>query len=496
MKKFPLFLISIFVLCLLNSCGGGSSSPPPVIATHFSVIPASSTAAAGTAFDFTVTAIDASNNVATSYSGTVHFTSTDAQAALPGDSTVINGTKTVSATLNTVGGQTITVTDTMAPSITGTSDSITVSGAILSFGVLYTFMGGADGGSSFAGVILDPSGNLYGTTEIGGAFQSGTVFKVDQSGVETVLYSFTGGADGGQPQTGLVRDSAGSLYGTVASGSGGVFKLDTTGKETTLYTFSGGADGGFPHSGLVRDAAGNLYGATISGGDTTCAASGCGVVFKIDASGNETVLHNFTGPDGVEPFGNLAQDAAGNLYGVTMNGGSPSGCFANAGCGTVFKVDASGTFTVLHAFNGTDGGNPDAGLVLDAEGNLYGTTSAGGAFGFGVVFKMDPTGAETLFYNFTGGTDGNAPFGVLARDTAGNLYGTTNSGGDLSNCFGVGCGVVFKLDASGNETVLHSFTGGADGANLIAGLVLDLAGHLYGVANGGGAAGFGVVFKL
>jgi len=347
-----------------------------------------------------------------------------------------------------------------------------------------------NGGSSFAGVILDSAGNLYGTTEMGGAFQGGTVFKLDPTGVETVLYSFTGGADGADPQTGLVRDSAGNLYGTAGPSFGEVFRLDPTGREITLYTFKGGADGGFLHGAMVRDPAGNLYGTAISGGDTSCAAFGCGVVFKVDANGTETVLHRFTGPDGVEPFGDLIRDSAGNLYGITMNGGA-------SGFGVVFKLDTTGEETTLHSFTGrTDGGGPEAGLVADAAGNLYGTASGGGASGFGVVFKLDLTGNETVLYSFTGGTDGAAPFGVLALDAEGNLYGTTNSGGDLSSCFGFGCGVVFKVDASGKETVLHSFTGGADGANPVAGLVQDAAGHLYGVAFGGGASGFGVVFKL
>lgn len=380
---------------------------------------------------------------------------------------------------------------------------ISVPPPVFNFTVLHSFTGGADGGSSFAGVILDSSGNIYGTTEMGGAFQGGTVFKLDPIGAETVLYSFTGGTDGEFPQTGLARDSAGNLYGTVGPDLGEVFKLDATGTETTLYTFLGGSDGGFLHGDLVRDSAGNLYGTAISGGDTNCAAFGCGVVFKVDPNGNETVLHSFTGPDGAEPFGSLVQDTAGNLYGITPVGGASGSCSTNGGCGVVFKVDPTGKFTVLHGFTGTDGESPEAGLTLDATGNLYGTTSAGGASGFGVVFKLDPTGQEIVLYSFTGGTDGGAPFGVLVRDSEGNLFGTTNSGGDLSTGFGFGVGVVFEVDASGKETVLHSFTGGADGANPVAGLVQDKKGHLYGVTFGGGAPGgpcggfgCGVVFKL
>jgi uncharacterized repeat protein (TIGR03803 family) len=250
----------------------------------------------------------------------------------------------------------------------------------------------------------------------------------------TVLYSFNGGTDGAQPHAGLVRDAAGNLYGTTIRGGGGsnlgtVFKLDTTGAETVLYSFTGFPDGAKPRAGLVLDAAGNLYGTTYHGG-----ASDLGTVFRLDTTGAETVLHSFSGRDGQNPYAGLVRDAAGNFYGTTQNGG---GDFA---AGTVFKLDTTGKETVLHSFTGgSDGANPYAGLIRDAAGNFYATTFTGGAYGFGTVFKLDATGNETVLYSFTGGADGGHSRAGLIRDAAGNLYGTTGLGGAFS------LGTVFKL---------------------------------------------------
>jgi uncharacterized repeat protein (TIGR03803 family) len=261
--------------------------------------------------------------------------------------------------------------------------------------VLYSFTGGADGNLPAAGVIQDPAGNLYGTTFAGGAFGSGVVFKLDPSGHETVLYSFTGGRDGGMPGlAGVVQDSAGNLYGTTFTGgafdSGVVYKVDQSGHETVLYTFTGGVDGGSPQGGVILDSAGNLYGTAAGGG-----AFGSGVVFKLDADGHETILYSFTGSggDGAGPVAGVIQDPAGNLYGTTFIGGLfPEIC--PAGCGVVYKVDPSGRETVLHAFTGgIDGSLPEAGVIRDATGHLYGTTTVGGAFGAGVVYKIIPGGA-------------------------------------------------------------------------------------------------------
>ena len=249
------------------------------------------------------------------------------------------------------------------------------------FSVLHTFTGSPDGAVPDGGLVRDAQGNLYGTTVLGGAYNYGTVFKLDTTGKETVLYSFTGtGGDGANPYAGLVRDAQGNLYGTTNDGgaSGGapfgwgtVFKVDTAGTETVLYSFTGPPDGAVTYAGLVRDAQGNLYGTTWSGG-----AYDAGTAFKVDTAGTETVLHSFsgTGGDGSEPFAGLVRDAQGNLYGTTVLGGDTA-CNPPNGCGTVFKVDTSGSETVLYAFTGADGAGPEAGLVRDAQGNLYGATS-------------------------------------------------------------------------------------------------------------------------
>jgi uncharacterized repeat protein (TIGR03803 family) len=331
-----------------------------------------------------------------------------------------------------------------------------------------------------------------------------------QNYIYSQLFSFDA-QDGYKPFAGLVQDAQGNLYGTTSSGGanlylchngcGTVFKLDTTGKETVLYSFTGGGDGRTPLSDLVLDAQGNLYGTTYYGGNLTCPGTngiGCGTVFKLDTTGKETVLHSFSGsPDGSRPKAGLVLDAQGNLYGTTYYGGSPT-CDAGTGCGTVFKVDTTGNEAVLFSFTG-NGRNPGGALVLDANGNLYGTTVNGGRYGRGVVFKIDPTVKQTVLYSFTGGADGAKPLAVLVQDAQANLYGTTSMGGNLSACLN-GCGTVFKLDPTGNETVLYSFTGtNGDGKHPEAGLVLDGQGNLYGTTRYGGITsmpGPGTVFKV
>jgi uncharacterized repeat protein (TIGR03803 family) len=300
----------------------------------------------------------------------------------------------------------------------------------------------------------DSAGNLYGTTSAGGTSNSGVVFKADKTG-ETVLHTFTGSpGDGAFPYGGLIEDSAGNLYGTTSAGgtanSGIVFKLDTTGKETVLYNFTGGADGAFPYGGLIGDSAG-IYGTTSAGGITAgaCFPSGCGVVFKLDTAGKESVLYSFTGgpTDGAYPYAGLIRDSAGNFYGTTYSGGAG----VCGGCGVVFKLDTTGTETVLYSFMGypTDGAFPYAGLVRDSAGSLFGTTTYGGGSDNGVVFELDTTGKETVLHTFTGGPDGAAPRARLIPDSAGYLYGTTYSGGVTGQACGGealdSCGVLFKL---------------------------------------------------
>jgi uncharacterized repeat protein (TIGR03803 family) len=389
--------------------------------------------------------------------------------------------------------------------------------------VLYNFTGGADGANPKRGLIADPTRKLLvGTTESGGAYL-GVVFELSLTGQETVLYSFRDGAADGYFPSGLIRDASGNFYGTTAEGGnlddcggagcGVVFRLSPDGQETVLYSFSSGSDGFWPVAGLIRDAAGNLYGTTTAGGPY-CADDpdyGCGVVFKVSATGEETVLYSFTGgTDGSMPTAGVIRTAAGNLYGTTANGGNLN-CPGDPGygCGAVFKLSPTGQKTVLHSFTGGADGAFPASLIRDGAGNLYGTTMQGGALsycsgsGCGVVFKLGPTGQETVLHSFTGGAAGNSPY-ALIRDSAGNFYGTAAGGNLTGSCasnYPPGCGVVFKLDLAGNKTVLYAFTGGANGSNP-EGVVRDSAGNLYGTTSSGGdlsgcnGLGCGVVFKL
>lgn len=353
------------------------------------------------------------------------------------------------------------------------------------FSLLYTFGNGTDGGTPYAGLVRDSAGNLYGTTFAGGTGSSGTVFMVDANGKETVLHNFKGKADGASPSAGLVRGPGGTLYGTTieggASNYGTVFKLNKAGKVALLHSFDR-RDGSYPDAGLLRDSARNLYGATVKGG-----TSNLGTVFAMDSTGKQTVLYSFTGgADGkfCYTYGRLVRDPAGNFYGTTLAGGGSDQ-------GTVFKLDTTGQETVLYAFTGgDDGGYPYAGLVLDKKGNLYGTTYVGGAFGQGTAFKLTTSGKEIVLYSFTGGADGGNPTAPLLRDGKGNLYGTTYYGGTFN------AGVVFKLDPSRTETVLHSFDYANDGGYPVAPLIRDAGGNLYGTATAGGASNHGTVFKL
>jgi uncharacterized repeat protein (TIGR03803 family) len=391
------------------------------------------------------------------------------------------------------------------PSFAFSQDAATES--LTSFQSLYRFRGGADGiGPN--GVVLDKAGNLYGTTVAGGETSCplngspgcGVVFRVNGAGREAVLYRFSGDdPDQGGPFGSVILDAAGNLYGTTSGlplFAGTVFTVEEGGRQTVLHSFTGGADGGTPEAGVVQDAAGNLYGTTVFGG-----AFGQGVVFKLDTVLNETVLHNFKGSgDGTNPLASLIRDTAGNLYGTASGGGSFKGPCAGSGCGTVFKLAPNGTLKVLHTFTGgSDGASPLA-LVRDLAGNLFGTASGGGdpdctvggSPGCGLVFRLGPKGNLTVLHTFTGGADGGSPNTGLALDAAGNLYGTTAGGGTS------GKGVVFKLDTTGKLTVLHAFTGGSDGGNPDT-VVLDGAGNLYGTATTGGRCrdqGCGVVFKI
>jgi len=380
--------------------------------------------------------------------------------------------------------------------------------------VLYSFRGGSDGASPYAGVITDKAGNLYGTTTTGGTAgpgcQSsgcGVLFKLAPGGTESVLYAFQGGNDGIGPYGSLLMDKAGDFYGVTGGGGNGggwgtVFKLTPEGTESVLYSFQGGSDGRFPFAPLIADRKGNLYGTTDEGGNyigSDCSEFGCGTVFKVQPDGNKITLYEFQGgSDGALSYGGVIADSAGNLYGTTGAGGD-GGC-GGGGCGTVFKLAPDGTETILYAFRGdTDGDEPEAGLVMDNGGNLYGTTFLGGAGSAGTVFEVSPSGAETILYAFKRGTDGANPESALIMDKSGNLYGTTYNGGS-NGCRKSGCGTVFELAPDGTETVLYAFRKHQGqyphGQYPAGGLLLGKSGLLYGTATAGGPDNVGVVFSV
>ena len=396
------------------------------------------------------------------------------------------------------------------------------------FKTLYTFSGGSDGDSPRSGLILDKDGNLYGTTFFNGqngcGAQCGTVFKLtrnpDGSMTESVLYSFSGNEDGADPAAELTFDAAGNLYGTTLyggeneyhGGCGVVFELtpndDGNWTQDVLYASTCGMDGVFFNSRVIFDAAGNLYGTLYAAG-----LHNAGEIFKLtlnpDASWTKSVVYSFTGgADGLYPSGGIIFDAQGNLYGTTTRGGiRGNGCDPYA-CGNVFKVtpnpDGSWSEQVLYTFkDGADGALPVAGLIFDQSGNLYGTTSGGGSFsgdcapnGCGVVFKLTPnpdgSWTETILHTFSGGRDGAAPAAGLVFDPEGSLYGTCSLGGIN------GYGGVFRLtpDPRGRWKEAGYAFRNNPGAYPKAVLTLDDAGNLYGTTSGDGITTFGTVFEI
>lgn len=357
--------------------------------------------------------------------------------------------------------------------------------------VLYSFSGRGKIGASLYASLIAVNGALYGTASHGGAESDGTVFSITTSGKYTTLHSFEG-YDGVGPLGGLV-DVKGTFYGTTIGGGdagscgsssfcGTVFAMTPSGKETVLHNFSAGADGAEPDANLI-DVKSTLYSTTLVGGPNRE-----GTVFAITTSGKERVLHSFGGKgDGVFPRAALT-DLNGTLYGTTEAGGSGS-CGSAGGCGTVFAITTSGQETVLYNFlSGADGAAPNDGLI-DVNGTLYGTTGGGGSSNAGTVFSIKPSGKEAVLYSFKGGkTDGAHPWAGLTN-VNGTLYGTTVNGG------AVGDGTLFSIKLSGKETVLHSFARYQDGQYPYADL-LDDDGTLYGTTPYGGSYGYGTVFSL
>jgi uncharacterized repeat protein (TIGR03803 family) len=356
------------------------------------------------------------------------------------------------------------------------------------------------------GLVRDEQGNLYGTTTALPAIPPaqpssfGTVFKIDRNGQFSTLLTFTG-PNGASPWGGrLLRDDEGNLYGLTSNGGvlpdgdpghGTAYRLDSGGNLTILHVFGAAGDGSSPTGTLLRDRRGNFYGATLGGG-----ATGWGAVFRIAPGGTETVLHSFDlAAGGWFPGGGLVADGAGNLYGVTFYGGPMPG----VGTGEVYNIDNTGTYSVLHVLTGGSGGGAPTGeLRMDHWGNLYGVTAGGGASGFGTVFELSQGGQETVLHSFAGSAqgDGADPTGTLIRDETGNFYGTTASGG--SDPSSAGSGTVFKMDPSGNVTLLFSFPSVSDGTPHSP-LARDERGNLYGTASGATFPPpniFGVVFKL
>ncbi|MGA1988214.1 MAG: choice-of-anchor tandem repeat GloVer-containing protein [Candidatus Sulfotelmatobacter sp.] len=406
--------------------------------------------------------------------------------------------------------------------------------------VLYNFLGKIDGANPASNLISDAEGNLYGTTEYGGAGDFyGTVFELVAPTTagggwkETTLYSFTDTGDGARPTDGLIFDKQGNLYGTTsdsnAGGYGEVFRLAPptanggSWTETVLYHFQGLSDGAYPAGGLISDAEGNLYGTTSSS------------VFELSPPAQPggtwtfTLLHEFEGgtSDGNASRAGLVRDSLGNLYGTTLWGGYEGNADCGSiGCGTVFEVSppaANGgawSEQIIHFFGmGDDGFDPEGGLTLDAAGNLYGTTYSGGTIGGGTAFKLSPSGSpeggwsEEIIHSFAYSTsDGAAPVASMILDQAGNLYGTTLFGGTpcVYNGADYGCGSVFKLapvagSAAWKESILYFFPRkGGNPRQPGASLLLDNRGDLYGTTVGGGrftctfdeGDGCGTVFAL
>ena len=334
--------------------------------------------------------------------------------------------------------------------------------------VLHNFFGGGDGEHPATGLTIDAAGNLYGTTVTGGNGQHGVAFKLSKAGsgwMLTALHSFSGGSDGDAPQGRLLLAKDGTLYGTTIQGGG---------------------------SGCLSFGCGTAFHLTPSATAPKTAL----------APWNETIIHSFNGTDGFMPQGDLTFDQTGNIYGTTEQGGSRA-CYSNGiyGCGVVYELiatrDGGWDQTLLFAAQGgSDGSEPIDGVVFDPSGNLYGALQANGPFNWGLIFQLSPSGPgwkEQPAYVFSGGSNGGVPEAGLIVDASGNLYGTTRFGGINS------CGTVFELTPSGDSwsiNTIYSFLGQPDGCGPQAKLVMDAAGNLYGTTTYGGAYGYGAVFKL
>lgn len=363
------------------------------------------------------------------------------------------------------------------------------------FKTVHSFTG-TDGANPYAGLVQGTDGNLYGTTIDGGAYASGNVIKITPAGTLTSLYSFCSQSncpDGQYPVSTLVLGPDGDFYGTTQNGGifnalyGTIFKVSPSGTLTTLHSFNA-TDGVSPYGSLLLASNGNFYGTATEGG-SCISAGGCGTIFTMTPSGTFTTLYNFclqtNCPDGQFPGGGLIEGSDGNIYGTTRSGGNLT-C-AVGGCGTIFKITPSGAFTTVFVFNKADGAYPAPGLVEASKGLFYGTTGGGGAGGNGTVFTFTASGGTlTTLYGFSG-TDGGGPAG-LAEGSDGNFYGTTVGGGADNN------GTIFKVTPSGILTTLHEFTGAF--YYYFGGMTQGTNGAFYGTTYFGGTDSDGTIFGL
>jgi uncharacterized repeat protein (TIGR03803 family) len=366
------------------------------------------------------------------------------------------------------------------------------------FTSLFSFDGKNGANPHYVNLVQGPDGNLYGTayTSTG---SGGTVFKITTEGALTTLHTFCPKGypctDGDQPDAGLMLATSGNFYGTTMNGGahndGTIFEITSQGKLTTVHSFDG-MDGTEPEVGVIQATNGDLYGTTTEGG-----TSGEGTIYQLNSANKLTSLLSFNGANGIYPDARLVQGTNGNFYGTTYE--------VNSGDGTVFEITPEGKLTTLHTFHSTDGGGPTGALIQATNGNFYGTTVGGGANanrGGGTVFEITPAGKFTLLYSFCSKvdcTDGSTPYAGLIQATDGNLYGTTFAGGANTDSCNGGCGTIFKITTSGHLTTLYSFCAKSactDGSAPQGGLVQHTNGILYGTTYYGGTDGLGTVFSL
>jgi uncharacterized repeat protein (TIGR03803 family) len=323
-------------------------------------------------------------------------------------------------------------------------------------------------------------GNLYSTSIYGGTGNSGTVFTITPSGTLTVLYRFDI-TTGEYPISGLSLGRDGNFYGTTVFGGspthGVIFKISPGGRFNVVYNFTGGTDGEMPYAPPIQAADGNFYGTTSSG------ANGWGTIYRLTPSGVFTTLHQFNDLDGRNAHGRLLQTPDGSLYGTTREGGAN---FATHG--TIFKITPAGKFKSLYSFDVVHGVQPDAGLIRGRDGNLYGTTTWGGANSAGVVYRLTLSGALTVIHEFSE-LEGKNPYAGLVEGTDGNFYGVTSAGGNW------GWGTIYRISINGNLSVLYDFDTASGGQPYVA-LLQHTAGTLFGDTVIGGSANLGTFYSF